>query len=130
VPIERGTEVSPETYLADSSAATSSAGAFVELVERLGPRVGRSELLALAPALEAPLVRARALSRRLGAQRLADARLEALRSRTAAAYAGVVAAMQDVLSAARAGEPQDAAAAITRLRIAAAAAAAAAGPRP
>ena len=58
-----------------------------------------------APELRASLAGAEALSQRLSAERLEDARLEAQRARAAGALEGVVAAMRAAADEAAAGRP-------------------------
>lgn len=60
----------------------------------------------MAPALEEPLERTRAIAARLEAARLEDRRLEEQRAEAAAALDDVVIAMEAVLVAATSGQPK------------------------
>jgi hypothetical protein len=114
-PLEPGTRVSPQRYLADTAAAAKAARDFTAVVQRAGPRLTAASLRSAAPALSATLARAELAAERLSAQRLEDRRLERQRVRAAPLYAVVVADMRRVVAAARAARPAPAAAAARRL---------------
>jgi hypothetical protein len=103
--------VSPQRYLADTSAAADAVNDFSAVLDEIGPEARRAALLRAAVRLEEPFGRAGALTERLTAARLADARLEAQRARASEAMSAVVSAMTLVVGAARAGDPAEAEAA-------------------
>jgi hypothetical protein len=106
--------VEPQRYLADSAGAAAAIRDFSEKLAAIGPTATRARLRAAAPELGPPLERAARLSARLGAERLADHRLEAQRERVTPLLAEVVTAMTEVNSASAAGEPRRAVPAIRR----------------
>jgi hypothetical protein len=105
--------VSPQRYLTDTAAAAAAVNEFSDALGTLGPEARPAPLRRVASRLEEPLGRTSALADRLAAARLADRRLEAQRERAADALASVVEAMQEVVDAARAGDPEAAEAAST-----------------
>jgi hypothetical protein len=107
VPLAEGAQVSPQRYLADTTAAVAAVNDFSEILAELAPTPRRPALLALAPRLEDALDHTVAIAGRIGAQRLEDRRLEAQRERAAAALDGVIAEMSLVVDAAAAGDPID-----------------------
>jgi len=104
-PLTEGAQVSPQRYLADTSAAVSAVNDFSEVLAELAPTPRRPAMLALAPRLEDALDRTVAIAGRIEAQRLEDLRLEAQRERASAALDGVIAEMSLVADAAAAGDP-------------------------
>jgi hypothetical protein len=104
-PLSDGTEVSPQRYLADTDAAAAAVAAFTRDLGAVGAVATPEALERAAPALRQSLAAAEALSERLSAERLEDARLETQRERAAAALAGVVTAMRAAADEAAAGRP-------------------------
>ena len=113
-PLTDGTQVSPQRYLADTSAAAAAVSDFSEILSELAPTARRPALLAASGRLEDALDRTVAVGGRIGAQRLEDRRLEAQRQRAAAALDAVIAEMSLVADAAAAGDPIDMAASTGR----------------
>ena len=109
-----GTQVSSKRYLADTAAAADAVADFSALLSGLAPEPRPAQLRAAAPELAAARDRAALLAGRLRAERLDDRRLEEQRADASAALAGVVAAMDDLTTAAGQGNAQAAAAASTR----------------
>lgn len=97
--------MSPQRYLADTSAATDAVNDFSAVLSEV-PVARRAALEAIAPRLDAARDRAAAIADRIGAQRLEDQRLEAQRSRAADLLSEVVVGMTLVSDAAAAGEPK------------------------
>ncbi|MBJ7457515.1 MAG: hypothetical protein JHC74_15795, partial [Thermoleophilia bacterium] len=106
--------VSPQRYLADSSAAVAAVNDFSEALAELAPTPRRPALLAAAPRLEDALDRTVAIAGRIEAQRLEDRRLEEQRARASAALDAVITEMSLVADAATAGDPIDMAASAGR----------------
>ncbi len=109
-----GTQVSSQRYLADTVAAADAVADFSALLSALAPVPKPAELRAAAPELAVARDRAALLAGRLRAERLEDRRLEAQRADASAALAAVVAAMDDLTSAAERGNAEAAAAASRR----------------
>lgn len=105
-PLAEGAQVSPQRYLADTSAAAGAVDDFSAILAEVAPVARRAALVALAGRLDAARDRAAALADRLDAQRLEDRRLEEQRARAAAALSDVVVGMTLVSDAAAAGEPE------------------------
>jgi len=99
-----GAEVSPQRYLADSAGAAEAIEEFLVVVRDLGADPTEAELTSAAPALEAPLGRARAISERLQSASLDDSRLERQREQSAEALGEVVRHMQRFATAAGLGK--------------------------
>ena len=95
-------------YLADTSGAAEAVSEFSTVLSEAAPRPRPATLRAIAVRLGEARDRASLLSARLGAERLEDRRLEDQRSDASAALTVVVAAMDDLVTAAEAGEAQDA----------------------
>lgn len=112
--LSEGTPVSAQRYLADSDGAAATISAFSELLEGLGPVARPAELRDHAQALTDEAERARALAARLAAQRPEDARLEEQRREVTPLLERVVAAMDELASAAQAGDAAAAALAAGR----------------
>lgn len=108
-----GTQVPSQRYLADSVAAAEAVADFSALLSSLAPEPKPAQLRAAAAGLAAARDRAALLASRLGAERLEDRRLEEQRADASAALAAVVAAMDDLTTAADRGQV-DAAAAASR----------------
>ncbi len=104
-PLSDGTQVSPQRYLADTDAAAAAVAEFTRDLATVGSVATPEALERAAPELRASLAGAEALSQRLSAERLEDARLEAQRARAAAALEDVVAAMRTAADEAAAGRP-------------------------
>lgn len=104
-PLSDGTQVSPQRYLADTDAAAAAVAEFTRDLATVGAVATPEALGRAAPELRASLAGAEALSQRLSAERLEDARLEAQRARAAGALEGVVAAMRAAADEAAAGRP-------------------------
>jgi hypothetical protein len=115
-PVAEGTQVDSQRYLADVDGAADAIRAFSDQLEAIGPVARPARLRALAPELAAALQRANAISGRIAAQRLADARREAQRAEAAPLLAAIVAAMADVTTRAAAGRPEPTVAAIAEFR--------------
>ena len=98
--------MSPQRYLADTSAATDAVNDFSAVLSEVAPVASRATLKAIAPRLDAARDRAAAIADRIGAQRLEDQRLESQRSRAADLLSEVVVGMTLVSDAAAAGEPK------------------------
>ncbi|MGE0026015.1 MAG: hypothetical protein AB7O78_01830 [Thermoleophilia bacterium] len=109
-----GTQVSSQRYLADTAAAADAVADFSALLSSLAPVPKPAQLRAKAPELVAARDRAALLASRLTAQRLEDRRLEEQRADASAALAAVVAAMDELVTAAGHGDPDAAAAASRR----------------
>lgn len=105
VPLDDGTQVSPQRYLADTVAAASGVDEFSAALADAGPTATAAKLRAVVNRLRPPLEQTRAVAERLGAERLEDTRLEAQRARASAALDRVVVAMAAVTDAAAAGDP-------------------------
>lgn len=114
-PIEQGTVIRPQQYLADSSAATDAIADFMSGVEALGTEPTPAELRAAAPLLRDPLIATKEYSARLGSARLDDARLEAQREDVSAALAPLVVAMEQFADALERGDRRSAASSSARL---------------
>jgi hypothetical protein len=99
-----GTTVSARVYLADTSAAVDAVADFSAVLSSLAPTLHRAALRDMAPELEAARDRAALLAGRLRAERLDDRRLEAQRADASAALAAAVAAMDQITTAADAGD--------------------------
>lgn len=97
--------MSPQRYLADTSAAAAAINDFSSILGDVAPVARRAALVAVAPRLDAARDRAAAIVDRIDAQRLEDRRLEDQRSRAAVALSEVVVGMTLVSDAAAAGEP-------------------------
>lgn len=104
-PLSDGDQVSPQRYLADTSAAAAAINDFSSILGDVAPVARRAALVAVAPRLDAARDRAAAIADRIDAQRLEDRRLEDQRSRAAVALSEVVVGMTLVSDAAAAGEP-------------------------
>lgn len=107
-PLEEGTEVSPQRYLADTTAAAEAVNAFSARLRRVGAEARVPALRRAAPDLEAAYERTARIADRLEAARLRDTRLERQRAEAAVALQDVVGAMSLVVVAARRGAPADA----------------------
>ena len=116
--VDQGTQVAPNRYLADATSGAAAVRTFTQELAAMGPTATPAGLKSVAPRLMAPLDQARLVGQRLLAERLADRRLEEQRSRTSAAFQNVVAAMEGVVTAAGAGDPQAARTANTSLHTA------------
>jgi hypothetical protein len=103
-PLEEGTGISSQRYLADSAGATEAIEDFLVVVRELGASPTEAQLVRAAPSLDAPLQRARAISERLQAATLDDSRLEQQRAQTAEALGEVVRHMQRFTTAAGLGK--------------------------
>lgn len=112
-PLEEGRQISPQRFLADSSSAATAIRDFAAILAEVGPVATPARLTAVADRLTDPVERARLMSQRLSAARLADRRLEEERRRVAPPLVDAVQAMDSVLAAARSGD-SDAAAASRR----------------
>lgn len=110
-PLPDGTQVSSQRYLADTVGAADAVADFSALLSSLAPVPKPAQLRAVAADLAAARDRAALLSSRLRAQRLEDRRLEAQRADASAALAAVVAAMDELTTAAGHGDADAAAAA-------------------
>lgn len=99
-------QVSPQRYLADSSAAAGAVNDFSAILAEVAPVARRAALVAIADRLDASRDRAAAIADRLDSQRLEDRRLEDQRARAAAALSEVVVGMTLVSDAAASGEPK------------------------
>lgn len=117
-PLTEGAEVSPQRYLADSVGAAGAVQSFWTLTAQLGPAPTPAELRAAAPALAAQRDAVRAAADRLDAAQLADQRLETQREDAVRGLELVLAAIDQVVAAAEAGNPD--ALAMARERLAAA----------
>jgi hypothetical protein len=106
-PLEEGRQISPQRFLADSSSAATAIRDFAAILAEVGPVATPARLTAVADRLTDPVDRARLMSQRLSAARLAD------RRRVTPPLVDVVRAMDSVLAAARSGD-SDAAAASRR----------------
>lgn len=104
-PLSTGDQVSPQRYLADTSAAAAAVSDFSAILEEVAPVARKAAVLAVAPRLDAALTRAAAIAGRIDAERLEDRRLEAQRARAATALDDVIVAMTLVSGAASAGQP-------------------------
>ncbi len=104
-PLTDGVQVSPRRYLADTVAAASGISEFSAALADAGPTATKARLRAVVNRLQPPLARTTAIAERLGAERLADRRLEAQRASASAALDRVVVAMTAVASAAALGDP-------------------------
>lgn len=104
-PLGEGTEVSPQRYLADTDAAGAAVAEFTRDLTTVGAVATPEALTRAAPALRATLMDAEALSQRLSAERVEDARLETQRARAAAALGDVVASMRLATDAASGSRP-------------------------
>lgn len=99
------TRVKADRYLADSSAGAAAIRSFAAELSAVGTPATPARLKAVVPRLDPPLAAARLAGQRLSAERLADRRLEAQRATYAARFALAVAAMEQVRTAAAAGDP-------------------------
>lgn len=106
MPLSDGSTVSPQRYLADTSAAADAVNDFSSILSEVAPVARRAPLQAIAPRLDDARDRAAAIADRIDAQRLEDQRLEAQRARAAGVLSEVVVAMTLVSDAAAAGEPK------------------------
>ena len=106
--------MSSQRYLADTAAAADAVADFSALLSSLAPEPKPAQLRAAAADLAAARDRAARLASRLGAERLEDRRLEAQRADASAALTAVVAAMDDLTTAAGRGDADAAAAASRR----------------
>ena len=97
--------MSPQRYLADTDAAAAAVADFTRDLQAVGAVATPEALARAAPALRESLGAAEALSQRLSAERLEDARLETQRERAAGALAGVITAMRVAADEAAAGRP-------------------------
>ena len=111
----------PKRYLADAVEAGDAVADFGTVLAEGGTVAEREALLALAPRLELALGRLMVAHQRLGAARLADQRLERQRRQAVELLDPVVAAMQRVTQAAKAGQATRASAASEDLSTAVAA---------
>ena len=100
--------MSSQVYLADTSGAAQAISDFSAVLSEAAPRPRPATLRAIATRLGEARDRASLLSDRLLAERLEDRRLEDQRSEASAVLVAVVAAMDDLVTAAEAGEAQDA----------------------
>lgn len=100
-----GTAVPAQRYLADADEAAAAVTAFSDALETVGPVARADALQAASPMLEEALSRARVAGARLSAQRLDDSRLERQRAAVVPLLDAVIAAMDDLTSAAAAGRP-------------------------
>jgi hypothetical protein len=103
-PLEGGAAISSQRYLADSAGATEAIEEFLVVARELGDDPTEAELERAAEALAAPLERARAISERLQAATLDDARLERQRERISDALGEVVRQMDRFTTAAELGK--------------------------
>lgn len=114
-PIDPGTEVAAQRYLADVTAAAAAVADYADALRALPQPATPADLRRIAPALAPPLARVGALQGRLGAARLADQRLDEQRARVAMELRDVLDAMRRVQLAAEAGRPTVAAMAVDDL---------------
>jgi hypothetical protein len=119
--LPEGTEVAPKRYLADAVEAADAVADFGTILADGGTVAERETLLGLAPRLRVAVGRLMVAHQRLGAERLADRRLEQQRERAVELLAPVLQAMQRLAQAAEDGQPGRAAAASTTLSTAVAA---------
>lgn len=113
-PLAEGASLTPRQFLADSAAAADAVRDFAAVLDDIGPVAVPSRLTAAADRLADPAARARLMSRRLAAGRLADRRLESERARVAPALDVVVDAMDELLGRISAGDGPGAATASRR----------------
>ena len=113
-PLDDGTEVSSQIYLADTAAAADAVSDFSASLSEAAPRPRPATLWAIATRLGEARDRTALLAARLRAERLEDRRLEEQRGHASAALDSVVSAMDDLVTAAAAGEAEDASRASTR----------------
>jgi hypothetical protein len=113
--LAEGTEVPPKRYLADAVEAADALADFGTVLAEGGTVAEREALLRLAPRLRLALGRLMVAHQRLGAERLADHRLEQQRERAAELLDPVLVAMRRLVDAAEAGQPGRAAAASATL---------------
>jgi hypothetical protein len=105
-PLEDGSFISPQRFLADVSAAAEAVSDVAAAIRDAGPAATPSGMAAVSEALVEPLGRARLMAQRLAAARLEDRRLEEERARVVPALSQVVSATDDLVQAARAGDAQ------------------------
>ncbi|HWH13455.1 MAG TPA: hypothetical protein VNT51_01830 [Miltoncostaeaceae bacterium] len=105
-PLPAGVTVSARQYLSDAAGTVAAMDAFAAALGRAGPRLTPPRAQALAPDLAEAAGTACALQRRLAAQRLEDARLEAQRTALVQPLADACDAMRGVAEAARRGDPE------------------------
>ena len=96
--------MSAQTYLSDSAATADALSLFAGTLGDAGPDVTPAEARRLAPRLYDATNRVCALQRRLAAQRLADARLEAQRRAVVQPLAAACGQMRTSAQAARRGD--------------------------
>ncbi|MDX6555048.1 MAG: hypothetical protein QOD86_1243 [Miltoncostaeaceae bacterium] len=128
--LPEGTEVAPKRYLADAVEAGDAVSDFGTILAEGGTVAEREALLGLAPRLRLALGRLIVAHQRLGAERLADRRLEQQRERAVELLDPVLEAMRRLAQAAEDGQPGRAAAASESLSTAVAALRAGAEPAP
>lgn len=100
-----GASVGADRYLADTAAAAAAVRVFAAALDTKGAPATPELLKGLVPQLDPPLTRAKLAGERLGAEVVADRRLEEQRSQSAARFATTVTAMERVRDAAAAGDP-------------------------
>ena len=110
-----GASVGADRYLADTAAAAHAVRVFAAVLDTKGAPATPELLKRMVSQLDPPLAQAKLAGQRLSAEVVADRRLEAQRSQSAASFATTVTAMERVRDAAAAGDPAAARAASIEL---------------